>query len=101
VWFNYPVEKYTIRFYKYKFDGIEKEIVVEANNRLEARNKLIYILQNNPVLRKLRVVDESVTLPVIGVTTRNINNKEYVWMGKFAQGGWISKEEYEKFETQW
>jgi hypothetical protein len=37
--FNYPVEKYILRFYKYKFSGIEKPVVIEAQNKLESRKK--------------------------------------------------------------
>jgi len=100
VWFNYPVEKLGIRFYRYKFEGHDKEVVIEANNKQEARTKLIYVLQKHPILRKLKVIDESVTLPVIGRTTKIIDNIEYVWAGRFSPKGWVTYEEYEKLNLK-
>jgi hypothetical protein len=67
--FNYPVEKHTLRFYKYKFLGYEdKPIVIEAYNKLEARQKLTYFLEKYPQYQGIPVISESLSLPIFGET---------------------------------
>lgn len=95
--FNYPVEKNILRFYSYKFLGMEDHpIKIEAYNKLEARKKLMYFLEKNPELNIGGVVDESVTLPILFETTKEINGIKYVWVGNMSPDNWMPLEEYEK-----
>lgn len=87
----YPVEKHCIRFYKYKFLGYEdKPVIIEAYNKLEARKKLAYFIQLHPNLMNIPVIGESLSLPIYGETTKNINNIQHVWVGN----GWIPLNEF-------
>jgi hypothetical protein len=93
--FNYPVEKHCIRFYKYKFLGFEdKPVIIEAYNKLEARRKLVYFIQQHPELTNISVIGESLTLPIYGETTKNINDVKHVWIGN----GWIPLDEFLSYE---
>jgi hypothetical protein len=95
--FNYPVEKYCIRFYKYKFLGFEnKPIVIEAHNKLEARKKLTYFIQLHPELSSIPVVGESLSLPIFGETTKNIIGVKHVWVGNMTPSNWMPLDEFLK-----
>lgn len=90
---NYPVEKHTLRFYKYKFLSLEDDPVqVEAFNRKEARIMLRDFILNNPNFQNKPIISETVSLPIVGFTTKIIDDVENVWIGK----GWIPLWEYEK-----
>ena len=90
--FNYPVEKYTLRFYKYRLFGLEdKPIVIEAYNKIEARQKLTYLIQSNPELNGKIVVSEWLSLPIYGETTKTINGYSFNRKGLekyFVDLGW-------------
>jgi hypothetical protein len=91
--FRYPVEKNTIRFYKYKFLGKEDDpVVIEAFNRKEARIMLRDFILMNPMFQNIPIIDESLSLPIFGETTRVINDLEHIWVGN----GWIPMWEFEK-----
>lgn len=99
MWFNYPVEKHSLRFYKYKFEGQEKkQFVIEAYNKIEARKKLYYLIEKNRLLNKVKVIDETVTLPVFGRTTKNINSIEHIWVKNLTPSGWMPKSEFDKLD---
>jgi hypothetical protein len=98
---NYPVEKHCLRFYKYKFLGFEdKPVVVEAYNKLQARQLLRYFIEKNPILLNIPVVDESLSLPIFGETTKNINGVEHVWVGSISSTNWMPLEEFEKLNYE-
>jgi hypothetical protein len=93
--FNYPVEKYILRFYKYKFLGYEETpIEVEAYNKLEARRRLTAFLQQNPQYSTLPVVSESLSLPIFGETIKIIGDVENVWVGEPTR--WMPLQQFEK-----
>jgi hypothetical protein len=95
VWFNYPVEKHIIRFYKFKIEGYEKNpIVIEAYNKKEARTKLFYFIEKNPQYSGLKVINESLTLPVFGRTLKKIDGVEHIWVGNITTSGWMPIEEF-------
>jgi|LakMenE01Jun11ns_1017448.scaffolds.fasta_scaffold8791548_1 hypothetical protein len=97
MWFNYPVEKHIIRFYKYRFNGLDKPLIIEAYNKLEARQKLLIIMEKIEPLRNLRVVDESISLPIFGRTYKKIKSVVNVWVGNnISSSGWMPLEEFEK-----
>jgi hypothetical protein len=90
--FRYPVEKNVIRFYKYKFLGKDEPIIVEALNRKQARILLRDFILANPMFHNIPIIDESLSLPIFGETTKMINDLEYIWVGN----GWIPMWEFEK-----
>jgi hypothetical protein len=94
--FNYPVEKYCIRFYKYNFLGFEKPIVIEAYNKLEARQKLNYLIQLRPELQSVQVIGESLSLPIFGETVKNINKIKHVYVGNLTASNWMPLDEFLK-----
>jgi len=95
--FNYPVEKYTLRFYKYRLFGLEdKPIVIEAYNKIEARQKLTYLIQSNPELNGKIVVSEWLSLPIYGETTKTINGIKHIWVGGDIM--WIPLDQFESYD---
>jgi hypothetical protein len=95
--FNYPVEKYTLRFYKYRLFGLEdKPIVIEAYNKIEARQKLTYLIQSNPELNGKIVVSEWLSLPIYGETTKTINGIKHVWVGGDIM--WMPLDQFESYD---
>jgi hypothetical protein len=93
---RYPVEKNILRFYKYKFFESNEVITVEAFNRKQAREFLTQLINNTPELKNLKVISETVTLPIYGETTKMINDIEYVWVSN----GWIPVWEFEQNENE-
>jgi hypothetical protein len=95
--FNYPVEKHTLRFYKYKFLGYEdKPIVIEAYNKLEARQKLSYFLEKYPQFQGIPVISESLSLPIFGETEKYIDGVQCVWVANLTPTNWMPLSEFEK-----
>ena len=95
--FNYPVEKYTLRFYKYRLFGLEdKPIVIEAYNKIEARQKLTYLIQSNPELNGKIVVSEWLSLPIYGETTKTINGIKHIWVGGDIM--WRPLDQFESYD---
>lgn len=93
---RYPVEKNILRFYKYKFFESNEVITIEAFNRKQARAALTQLINNTPEIQNLKVISETVTLPIYGETTKTINDIEYVWVST----GWIPVWEFEKYESE-
>lgn len=79
---NYPIEKNITRFYKYKFIGYDTPIIIEAYNKLEARQKLAYFLEKYPQYQGIQVISESLSLPIYGETIKEIDGLENVWIGE-------------------
>jgi hypothetical protein len=94
--FNYPVEKHTIRFYKYKFLGYNEPIIVEAYNKMEARDLLKHHVANRPELRGVKVISETLSLPIFGETTKEFNGITMVWVGNLSQTNWVTMDEFKK-----
>lgn len=85
-----------IKIYKYKFQGKENPVVIEANNRDEARAFLDTILEYIPEYAKCAIVDEKIESPVSGVTEKKVDNIDYVWYSLGDRQGWLLKSEYQK-----
>ena len=97
--YDYPVEKNVLRFYKYKFFGLEDfPVTIEAYNKAEARNSLLNFLQQNPRYQSLQVVSESLSLPIFGETIKIIDDIDYVWVGGVLNPSvlWMPLNEFEK-----
>ena len=99
---NFPFEKPTIRLYKYYFFGLPEPIIISAYNKKEARVAMDRIWkQLPPPYQASKVIGETVTLPVFGVTERKQGDKTLVWVGKeYSSTGWMDREQYKKrFES--
>ena len=94
--YNYPVEKYTLRFYKYKFSGYNEPIIVEAYNKVEARDILKQHIANRPELHGVKVISETLSLPIFGETTKLLNGITMVWVGALSQTNWMTLSEFER-----
>jgi hypothetical protein len=94
--YNYPVEKHIIRFYKYKFSGYGETITVEAYNRIEARALLREYVSKTTELHKVKVISETLSLPIFGETTRMFDGDEYVWVGNLSADNWMLLSEFKK-----
>lgn len=96
---NYPVIKHSIRFYRYKFLGLDEPIEIEALNKKQARTILNETILLNPELHNRPVIGESLSLPIFGETIKEIDGVDYVWVG-FANtvDGWMKLEDYENAE---
>lgn len=98
--FNYPVEKNSLRFYKYKFYGFEKPLIIEAQNKLHARQMLTYFLEKNPQYQGVSVISESLSLPIFGETTKIINGVEHVWVGELSYNNWMPLDEFQNLNYE-
>ena len=90
--FNYPVEKNTLRFYKFKFWGIEKQVTIEAFNGREARILLRDFILMNQVYQNVPIINLSIAIPIVGETTKMVDNIEMV----YVPNGWMPLWEFEK-----
>ena len=91
---KYPVEKNTLRFYKYKFFNSNEVVTIEAFNRVQARNNLRQLINNTPELQNLKVISETLSLPIYGHTTKMVDKIEYVWV----TNGWVPVWEFNQYE---
>lgn len=98
--FRYPVEKIILRFYKYKFYQVEEAVTVEAFNRQEARIHLRNFILQNPRFHNIPIISETVSLPIVGETLKEINGVQCVWVGNLNQIGWMPLWEYEKLNHE-
>jgi len=94
---KYPVEKYGIRFYNYYYYDVTKPIVIEARSKQEARAVLKDL--TNSILPELykgrKIIGESVTMPLRGVSEKITNGIKYIWVGEDkAAGGWLNEPTY-------
>jgi hypothetical protein len=94
--YNYPVEKHILRFYKYKFSGYKESITVEAYDRHEARALLREYVANTPELKGVKVISETLSLPIFGETIRLFDGNEYVWVGNLSSDNWMLLAEFKK-----
>ena len=94
--YNYPVEKHILRFYKYKFSGYGEVITVEAYNKDEARYLLREYVSRTPQLEGVKVISETLSLPIFGETTKEIDGLKYVWVGNLSSDNWMLLSEFEK-----
>jgi len=89
------------RFYKYFFLGVEKPIIMEAENKTDADQMIVqlqYKSQTSIDFNKL--VDVRVETPIVGISTRKRKGKDFVWVGKeYTSDGWLEKEEYDRINN--
>ena len=89
-----------IRFYKYYFTGVDKPVIMEAEDRLTADQMMQKLKENTSVnLSAKNLIDIRVETPITGISKRKRHNQEYVWVGKeFTSDGWLLQTEYDKIQ---
>lgn len=89
------------KFYKYYFRGLDKPLIMEAENRNMADQMLIQLSIKSKVRMKTAdLIDVRIETPLFGITTKTRNNIEWVWVGKDkTSDGWLELEEYERIEN--
>jgi hypothetical protein len=95
---EYPVEKHGIRFYHYYFYKVEKPIKIEAYNKSDARVILERVIPTlPPQYQNTKIVGESVTLPLKGISEKNVKGVKFIWVGEnLAKGGWMDEGSYNR-----
>lgn len=95
---KFAFEKPTIRIYRYYFLGISKPVMIQAYSSQEARVAMDKIWGRlGKEYQASRVIGETVSVPVFGVSKRDEGDKTYVWVGKgYSKNGWMESKEYEK-----
>jgi hypothetical protein len=84
-----------IKFYAFTFESIDKPVVIEAFNVKQAREGLLKVIEKLPQkFQGKKVVGQTVTLPVMGVSKKKISGIDYVWVGKLNPTGWMPEQEY-------
>lgn len=70
------------RLYNYYFDGLEKPLSIPAFNKEESRRHLPEEIINNPLYHGRRVVHESSSSLVTGISKIQRNGETYTWNGQ-------------------
>ena len=89
-----------IRFYKYYFLGVDKPVIMEAEDRLTADQMMQKLKENTSVnLNAKNLIDIRVETPIVGISKRKRHNKDYVWVGnEFTIDGWLLQTEYDEIQ---
>ena len=89
-----------IRFYKYYFLGVDKPVIMEAEDRTTADQMMQKLKENTSVnLSAKNLIDIRVETPIVGISKRKRHNKDYVWVGnEFTSDGWLLQTEYDEIE---
>ena len=89
-----------IRFYKYYFLGVDKPVIMEAEDRTTADQMMQKLKENTSVnLSAKNLIDIRVETPIVGISKRKRHNKDYVWVGnEFTNDGWLLQTEYDEIE---
>jgi hypothetical protein len=93
---DYPVEKHGIRFYNYYFYGVDKPLTIEANSKQDARVIMQSIMPKlSDKYRESRIIGETITIPLLGVSEKVVKGKKYIWVGlSKSNNGWLLEEQY-------
>lgn len=89
-----------IRFYKYYFLGVDKPVIMEAEDRLTADQMMQKLKENTSVnLSAKNLIDIRVETPIVGISKRKRHNQDYVWVGnEFTSDGWLLQSEYDEIQ---
>ena len=88
------------KFYKYYFRGLEKPLTMEAEDKRTADQMLVQLsLKSKVRMKTADLIDIRIETPLFGITTKNRNGIEWVWVGKDkTSDGWLELDEYERIE---
>lgn len=90
-----------IRFYKYYFLGVDKPVIMEAEDRLTADQMMQKLKEKTTAnLNAKNLIDIRVETPIIGISKRKRHNQEYVWVGnEYTSDGWLLQTEYDEIQN--
>jgi hypothetical protein len=88
------------RFYKYFFQGIDKPIIMEAEDRYIAYEMLKQLsFKSQTKIDMLKLEDMRVETPLIGISTKKRNGIDYTWVGKqYTSDGWLETNQYNEIQ---
>jgi len=88
------------RFYKFFFKGMEKPIVMEAEDKFiayEMLKKLSFKSKTKIDINKLE--DIRLETPLIGISTKKRNGINLTWVSKeYTSDGWLETEEFNNIQ---
>lgn len=89
-----------IRFYKYYFKGVDKPVIMEAEDRNTADRMMQQLKETtNADISPKNLIDVRVETPIAGISKRKRKNQDFVWVGKeFTSDGWLLQSEYDDIE---
>lgn len=93
-----PDEENEFKFYSFLFADIEKPVVIGAKNNIIARVLLKDALTKmDPSYGFSKVISETVTNPIEGVSELVIDGVKNLWCGfKKSATGWMPEKEYQE-----
>jgi hypothetical protein len=99
---DYPVEKHGIRFYNYYFYEVDKPLTIEATSKQEAREIMQSIMPKlSDKYRDSRVIGETITIPLKGVSEKVVKGVKYIWVGTDkSRNGWLPEYEFKRAVAQ-
>jgi hypothetical protein len=84
-----------VKFYCFYFQDIEKPVTIEAYNGKQAREGLLKVFEQLPeTYVGKKVINQTVSHAVYGVSKKKISGIEYVWVGHDSPSGWMPYQEY-------
>ncbi len=93
-----PDEESQFKFYYFLFANIEKPVMIGARNDIIARELLKDALTKmGPEYGFSKVISQTVTNPVEGVSDLVIDGVKHLWCGfKKSATGWMPEQEYQE-----
>lgn len=91
-----------IKFYKYFFKGIEKPVIMEAENKIMADDMLQQLEHNSQTKINMSLLEDiRIEVPILGVSKKKRKGVEMIWVGKEnSSDGWISKADFTEIEKR-
>ena len=95
---KFSFEKPTIWLYRFYFLGISTPLTIQAYNEKEARIAVDKIWNRlSKEYQVSRIIGQTVSVPIFGVSKRKEGDKTLVWVGKgFSKTGWMDIEVFKK-----
>jgi hypothetical protein len=90
----------TIRFYKYFFIGLEKPVIMEAENKMMADDMLYHLSEKSKTNIDMSLLEDvRVETPLFGISKRKRHGKDFVWVGvDNTSDGWLEQKEYDAIQ---
>jgi hypothetical protein len=88
------------RFYKYYFQGMDKPVIMEAEDRYIAYDMLKQLSHKSQTKIDMnKLEDMRVETPLIGISTKKRNGIDFTWVGKqHTSDGWLETEQYQEIQ---
>jgi hypothetical protein len=88
------------RFYKYYFQGMDRPVIMEAEDRYMAYDMLKQLSHKSQTKIDMnKLEDMRVETPLIGISTKKRNGIDFTWVGKqHTSDGWLETEQYQEIQ---